>query len=61
MAVALASRGHDLVLTARRAPLLERLALEVRLTHGATAEVLRLTCASGLVYVSLKATDRGFD
>lgn len=37
----LASRGHDVVLTARRVELLERLAGEItQVTHGATVEVL---------------------
>jgi uncharacterized protein len=40
LAVELASRGHDLVLTARRGELLERLAMDVEATYGVTAEVL---------------------
>jgi len=43
---ALATRGHDLILTARRADRLETLATEVRTAHSCTATVLPLDLAA---------------
>jgi len=43
---ALATRGHDLILTARRADQLETLATELRTAHGCTATVLPFDLAA---------------
>lgn len=58
LAVELASRGHDLVVTARREHLLEQLAIEVRQRRGVTVEVLPadLRDHDGLARVVERAT-----